>query len=54
MNQDRNVFASLMVAAGDADAIVTGTTRAYHQALADIRMAIPGEPGKQVMGLTIV
>jgi malate dehydrogenase (oxaloacetate-decarboxylating)(NADP+) len=54
VNQDRNVFASLMVAAGDADAVVTGTTRAYHQALADIRLAIPGEPGKQVMGLTIV
>ena len=54
VNQDRNVFGALMVAAGDADAIVTGTTRAYHQALADIRMALPGEPGRPVMGLTIV
>ncbi|MBM3522242.1 MAG: NADP-dependent malic enzyme, partial [Alphaproteobacteria bacterium] len=54
VNQDRNVFAALLVAAGDADAIVTGTTRAYHQSLADIRLAIPGEAGKQVMGLTIV
>jgi malate dehydrogenase (oxaloacetate-decarboxylating)(NADP+) len=54
VNQDRNVFGALMVAAGDADAIVTGTTRAYHQALADIRMALPGEAGRPVMGLTIV
>ncbi|MFO0292193.1 MAG: NADP-dependent malic enzyme [Rhodospirillales bacterium] len=54
VNQDRNVFGALMVALGDADAIVTGTTRAYHQALADIRLALPGEPGRRVMGLTIV
>jgi malate dehydrogenase (oxaloacetate-decarboxylating)(NADP+) len=54
VNQDRNVFAALMVACGDADAIVTGTTRAYHQALKDIRLVIPGEPGKRVMGLTII
>jgi malate dehydrogenase (oxaloacetate-decarboxylating)(NADP+) len=54
VNQDRNVFGALMVANGEADAIVTGTTRAYHQALADIRMALPGEPGRRVMGLTIV
>jgi malate dehydrogenase (oxaloacetate-decarboxylating)(NADP+) len=54
VNQDRNVFGALMVACGEADAIVTGTTRAYHQALADIRLALPGEPGRRVMGLTIV
>jgi malate dehydrogenase (oxaloacetate-decarboxylating)(NADP+) len=54
VNQDRNVFAALMVASGDADALVTGTTRAYHQALNDIRLVIPGEPGRRVMGLSIV
>jgi malate dehydrogenase (oxaloacetate-decarboxylating)(NADP+) len=54
VNQDRNVFGALMVACGEADAIVTGTTRAYHQALADIRLALPGETGRRVMGLTIV
>jgi malate dehydrogenase (oxaloacetate-decarboxylating)(NADP+) len=54
VNQDRNVFGALMVASGEADAIVTGTTRAYHQALADIRLALPGEAGRRVMGLTIV
>ncbi len=54
VNQDRNVFAALMVACGDADALITGTTRAYHQALNDIRLVIPGEANKRVMGLTIV
>jgi len=54
VNQDRNVFAALMVASGDADALITGTTRAYHQALNDIRLVIPGEQNKRVMGLTIV
>ncbi len=54
VNQDRNVFASLMVAAGDADAVVTGTTRAYHQALKDVRLVIGRAPKKLSMGLTIV
>jgi malate dehydrogenase (oxaloacetate-decarboxylating)(NADP+) len=54
VNQDRNVFGALMVVSGEADAIVTGTTRAYHQALADIRLALPGEARRPVMGLTIV
>jgi malate dehydrogenase (oxaloacetate-decarboxylating)(NADP+) len=54
VNQDRNVFAALMVAAGDADALVTGTTRAYHQAMKDVRLVIPRESGRIVMGITIV
>src|SRR5262245_29263335 len=54
VNQDRNVFAALMVASGDADALVTGTTRAYHQAMKDVRLVIPRESGRIVMGITIV
>ena len=54
VNQDRNVFAALMVACGDADAVVTGVTRSYHVALKDIRRVLPAAPGKRVMGLSIV
>ncbi len=37
INQDRNHFAASMVALGDADAMVTGTTRNYSIALEDVR-----------------
>jgi malate dehydrogenase (oxaloacetate-decarboxylating)(NADP+) len=36
VNQDRNHFASCMVALGDADAMVTGVTRNFSVALEDI------------------
>ncbi|HEX6977858.1 MAG TPA: NADP-dependent malic enzyme [Alphaproteobacteria bacterium] len=54
VNQDRNVFAALMVACGNADAMVTGVTRSYHVALKDVRRVLPAAPGKRVMGLSIV
>ena len=37
---DRNVFAASVVAAGHADAMVTGVTRHYSVALADVRNVI--------------
>jgi malate dehydrogenase (oxaloacetate-decarboxylating)(NADP+) len=54
VNQDRNVFAALMVACGDADAMVTGVTRSYHVALDDVTRVLAPEPGKRVMGLSIM
>jgi len=54
VNQDRNVFAACMVACGDADAIVTGTTRSFSVAMEGISMAIDPVPGRSVFGLSIV
>ena len=54
VNQDRNVFAACMVAVGDADAIVTGTTRSFSVAMEGISMAIDPVPGRSVFGLSIV
>jgi malate dehydrogenase (oxaloacetate-decarboxylating)(NADP+) len=54
VNQDRNVFAACMVALDDADALVTGATRNYSVALADVRQVIDPKPGHRVMGLSIV
>ncbi|HEY1722649.1 MAG TPA: NADP-dependent malic enzyme [Magnetospirillaceae bacterium] len=54
MTQDRNVFASAAVAAGDAAAMVTGLTRNYYQAYDDIRRVIDPEPGQLVFGITIL
>jgi len=54
MNQERNVFAAAMVTAGDADALVTGLTRNYHQAFDDVRRIIDPKPGQPICGTTIL
>jgi malate dehydrogenase (oxaloacetate-decarboxylating)(NADP+) len=54
INQDRNHFAASMVALGDADAMVTGVTRNFSTALADIRHCIDDKPGHRVMGVSLV
>jgi malate dehydrogenase (oxaloacetate-decarboxylating)(NADP+) len=53
INQDRNHFAASMVALGDADALVTGATRNYSTALADIRHVIDAKPGHRVIGISL-
>jgi malate dehydrogenase (oxaloacetate-decarboxylating)(NADP+) len=54
VNQDRNHFASCMVALGDADAMVTGVTRNFSVALEDVRRCIDPKPGHRVMGISLV
>jgi malate dehydrogenase (oxaloacetate-decarboxylating)(NADP+) len=54
VNQDRNVFASCMVATGDADAMVTGLTRSAQVCLDDVRHAISPSPGGIAFGLTLL
>ena len=54
VNQDRNTFASCMVALGDADAMVTGVTRNYSVALEDVRRVIDHKPGHRVIGLSVI
>ncbi len=54
VNQDRNVFAACMVALGDADALVTGSTRSYFDSFEEISRALDPKPGKRVFGLTMM
>jgi malate dehydrogenase (oxaloacetate-decarboxylating)(NADP+) len=54
VNQDRNHFASCLVALGDADAMVTGVTRNFSVALEDVRRCIDPKPGHRVMGASLV
>jgi malate dehydrogenase (oxaloacetate-decarboxylating)(NADP+) len=54
VHQDRNVFGACMVALGDADAMVTGLTRSSFVAYGEITRVIDPEPGKLVLGLTIL
>ena len=54
VNLDRNVFAACMVATGDADAMVTGLTRAASVCLDDIGHVIDSVPGQIAFGLTLM
>jgi malate dehydrogenase (oxaloacetate-decarboxylating)(NADP+) len=52
INQDRNSFAASMVALGHADGMVTGVTRAFDQALADVLKVIDPARGGRIMGMS--
>ena len=54
VNQNRNVFAACMVATGDADAMITGLTRAPAAALAEIGLVIEPPPGGIALGVTLM
>jgi malate dehydrogenase (oxaloacetate-decarboxylating)(NADP+) len=54
VNQDRNLFAAAMVASGDADAMVTGLTRARSVCLEAVDLAIDPIPGRTAFGLTMM
>jgi malate dehydrogenase (oxaloacetate-decarboxylating)(NADP+) len=54
VNQGRNIFAACMVAHGHADAMVTGLTRNYRDALEDVLRVIDPKPGEPTFGLTVM
>ena len=54
VNQDRNVFAAAMLAAGDADAMVTGVTRSYANSLAHVQRVLTNREGERVFGMSIL
>ncbi len=54
VNQERNIWGAMMVAEGDADAMVTGITRHYWQSFDDIRRVIDPKPGELLLGLNIM
>lgn len=51
VNQDRNIFGALLVALGEADAMVTGTTRTYSQTFRQIRRVLDPVEGKKPLGI---
>ena len=54
INQDRNSFAACMLAAGDADGMVTGVTRNFDQALREVTRVIDVTPKGRLMGLSVL
>jgi malate dehydrogenase (oxaloacetate-decarboxylating)(NADP+) len=54
VNQERNVFAACMVAFGDADAMVTGTTRSHAVSFKEVMRVLDPVEGRPVFGISIV
>ncbi len=54
VTNDRNIYAAAMLAAGDADAMVTGVTRNYAAALNDVRTVIDASHGVRPIGLQVI
>ncbi|MDC3087964.1 phosphate acyltransferase [Candidatus Pelagibacter sp.] len=54
VKNDRVVWASCMVACGDADAMVTGNTRRYSSSLEKIIKVVDPRPGEIMFGLNLI
>jgi malate dehydrogenase (oxaloacetate-decarboxylating)(NADP+) len=54
VNQGRNVFGACMVAAGDADGMVTGITRRFPECYTDVKRVINIDANKVAMGYSII
>ncbi|QIL01697.1 NADP-dependent malic enzyme [Sphingomonas sinipercae] len=54
VNQDRNFFAAAMLSLGEADAMITGTTRPFSQSLKQVRMIIDDEKDSTPFGVNMV
>ena len=53
VRNERNVFASLMVAQGLAQGMVAGVTRNWTSAFEDVRRVIDAKPGRHVIGVSL-
>jgi malate dehydrogenase (oxaloacetate-decarboxylating)(NADP+) len=54
VNQDRNIFASLLLAMGEADAMITGVTRPYAQSFRQIRRVLDPKEGVTPFGIHLM
>ena len=54
VNNDRNVFASLLLALGHGDAMISGTTRPFAQTMKEIRRVLGPKPGHLPFGVHLM
>ena len=54
VNQDRNVFGAAMLKLGEADAMITGTTRSFAQTMREVRTVLDPAPGRTPFGIHIL
>jgi len=51
VNQDRNIFASLLVALGHGDALISGMTRTFSQTIKEVRHVLDPKPDHTPFGV---
>ena len=54
VNQDRNIFGSLLLALGEADAMITGITRTYSQTMRQVRRVLDPADGRKPFGIHVL
>ncbi len=54
VNRDRNIFGAMLLALGEADAMITGTTRTYSQTMRELRKVIDPKPGATPFGIHVL
>ena len=54
VNQDRNVFASLLLKLGVGDAMVTGKTRTFAQTMREVRQVLEPQEGRLPFGIHLM
>ncbi|MBK8631639.1 MAG: NADP-dependent malic enzyme [Sphingomonadales bacterium] len=54
VNQDRNVFGAAMLKLGEADAMITGTTRSFAQTMREVRQVLDPAPGRTPFGIHVL
>jgi len=54
VNQDRNVFASLLLKMGIGDAMVTGMTRTFAQTIREVRQVLDPQEGRLPFGIHLM
>jgi malate dehydrogenase (oxaloacetate-decarboxylating)(NADP+) len=54
VNQDRNVFASLLVALGHGDAMITGLTRTFAQSMREVSLVLDAKPDALPFGIHLM
>ena len=54
INQDRNVFGAVLLQLGEADAMITGTTRTWAQSMREVRRVIDPEAGRTAFGIHVL
>ncbi|APG61736.1 NADP-dependent malic enzyme [Sphingorhabdus lutea] len=54
VNRDRNIFGSLMLSMGQADAMITGVTRTFAQTMRELRRVLDAKPNQIPFGIHIM
>jgi malate dehydrogenase (oxaloacetate-decarboxylating)(NADP+) len=54
VNRDRNIFGAMLLTLGEADAMITGTTRTYAQTMRELRKVIDPRAGATPFGIHVL